>query len=457
MTPETASWTRRLAETIVAHPIGDYPPSAWRQAALVLADTVGAIAIGMQEAEPRRLAARFADPGAATLIGFGTGRPDDAAFMNGLAGSTVELDEGSYSGNGHPAIHSVPVALATGEAIGASGAAVLDGILLGYEVTCRIGRATRSHPAIHTNGTWGTIGGAVTIGRLRGFDGARMHQAMLIAASLGLATSGSSSAKGATARNVYPGVSARNAWLACDMAEDGFIGEEEAIAIAYGRVLGSAFDPEKAAADWGAFWEIERNFYKFTANCKETQGALTALEALMARDGAAAMAPAGLADLELEVFADAAGLTARQPANPLAARFSIPFALATRLVHGRTPITEAEVAAMLADLRVVALASIVSVREDPALTARAPAELVTRLRVRHADGAMRVIEVIGSLGDFDQPFDRGLLETKFAGLMDRIWPGRGAALWQSWSGIADLADIRPLMAELRTPPTASPS
>lgn len=449
MTDSQAGWARRLAETITSHPVGRYPPSTSRQAALVLADTIGAVAIGMQESEPYRLARRFAGAGAATMIGFAAARPDDAAFLNGLAGTTLELDEGSYPGNGHPAIHCVPVALATGEAIGASGAAVLDAIILGYEITSRIGRATLKHPAIHSSGTWGTVGGAVTIARLRGFDAERMLQAMLIAASLGLATSGSSSAKGAMARNVYPGVSARNAWLACDMAEDGFIGEDEAIAIAYGRVLGRAFDPVAASADWGAFWEIERNFFKFTANCKETQGALTALEELIATYGAAAVAPSGIVGIELDVFADAAGLTARHPANPLAARFSIPFALATRLLHGRTPITDTEVTAMLADPAVDALAELVSVAEDPSLTARAPGELITRIRVRLDRGDICVAEVTGSLGDFDQPFDRRRLEWKFVDLMNRIWPGRGPALWRSWTRVADVPDIRALMADLR--------
>ena len=58
-------------------------------------------------------------------------RPGTAAFLNGTAGTMLELDEGNQYARGHPAIHVVPALLAAPRG---DGAALLTALALGYEI-----------------------------------------------------------------------------------------------------------------------------------------------------------------------------------------------------------------------------------------------------------------------------------------------------------------------------------
>ncbi len=411
-------WTLRLAEAIAAHPAGAFPEATLAQGAAVLADTLAAIVAGAREPDVARLALRFrAVDGAASLLGTGLrARPDDAAFFHGVAGTAVEMDEGNYASGGHPAIHAVPAALATAEALDATGAQLLDAIIIGYEAGARIGRAMKARPALHAHGTWGTVGAAMATARLRKLDARLTHQALVIAASLATATSRTSALRGATVRNVYAGIASRNGLLACGLAEDGFTGEDDAPETAFGQVLGSAFDPQAAVEGWGAGWEIDRNFMKFSACCKETQGALEVLVDVLGGLPDGRLDPAIVERIEIDTFADAVVLSEAAPPTPLAARFSIPFTVATRIVRGRAFVDDFQADA-LADPAIRALASRVVLREDPALSALVPRDRRTRMTIALSDGRTLATEVSGSLGDFDRPYDRALLAKKYLRLV----------------------------------------
>ncbi|MFM8992105.1 MAG: MmgE/PrpD family protein, partial [Alphaproteobacteria bacterium] len=64
-----------------------------------------------------------------------------AAFLNGVAGTALELDEGNRFARGHPCIHVLPAAIVAAERAGASGRDFLLALCLGYELGARIGAA----------------------------------------------------------------------------------------------------------------------------------------------------------------------------------------------------------------------------------------------------------------------------------------------------------------------------
>ena len=83
----------------------------------------------------------------------------------------LEVDEGNRLGGGHPAIHVIPGALALAEERRARTAgALLEAIVVGYEVGSRLGGATTARPNVHSHGTWGTISTAVAVAKLAGAD-----------------------------------------------------------------------------------------------------------------------------------------------------------------------------------------------------------------------------------------------------------------------------------------------
>jgi 2-methylcitrate dehydratase PrpD len=401
------------------------PDHVRAQAGLILADTLGAILAGQAQPEVRAMATRHAT-GGVPLLGTRLAAPVPmAAFLTGFAGTAVELDEGNYPAGGHPAIHAVAPALAEAAARDASGEALLTAVIAGYEAGSRVGHAMRLRPAAHPHGTWGVIGAAAAVASLRGHDEVRLQAALELAASLGLATSATASLRGGSVRNAYAGAAAQNGVLAVDLLEAGVTGEPGGIPVVFGEVIGSAFDTAAYAEEQGR-WFILESFLKQASCCRETQGALEAVELLLAEGR---IDTGQVAAIEVATFASAALLAERAPVAPIAGRFSIPFTVATRILRGHAWI-EAFSAEAIADPATRALAAKVSVAEDPSYTARLPGERLCRLTLRLADGSVRERVVCGTPGDPDRPLPELALREKFRRSVEPTHGARWDALWE---------------------------
>ncbi|MBL6454513.1 MmgE/PrpD family protein [Belnapia sp. T6] len=400
------------------------PDHVRAHAGLILADTLGAIVAGHAQPEVRAIAARHATGGVPLLGAAGAAPPPMAAFLTGLAGTAVELDEGNYPAGGHPAIHAVAPALTEAAGRPITGEALLTAVIAGYEAGSRVGHAMRLRPAAHPHGTWGVIGAAAAVASLRGHDAARTGAALDLAASLGLATSATASLRGGSVRNVYAGAAAQNGLLAVDLLEAGVTGEPGGIPVVFGGVIGSGFDA--AAYEAGASrWFILESFLKQASCCRETQGALEAIELLLADSP---IAPDQVEAIEVATFASAATLSERAPVAPIAGRFSIPFTVATRIICGHAWI-EAFSEAAIADPATRALAAKIAVVEDPAYTARQPAERLCRLTLRLADGGLRQRVVCGTPGDPDRPLPESALRDKFRRSVEPTHGDRWERMW----------------------------
>jgi len=178
-----------LADFAAGFDARELPGEVAARTALILADTLGAMAGGAAEAEVTALAARLAGGGPVPVVG--TGRrtaPGPSALLNGVSATALEMDEGNQFCKGHPGAHTIPAALAFAAGTGVSGRDLLAAIALGYEIGARVGIATRLRPAMHPHGTWGAICAAVAVARLAGRDADGLHTAMNMAASYCLAT-----------------------------------------------------------------------------------------------------------------------------------------------------------------------------------------------------------------------------------------------------------------------------
>ena len=110
----------------------------------------------------------------------------DAAFLGGTAAHGIELDDGFRQGSVHPGCTVVPAVFSLGYAHGASGKALIEAIVAGYEIPIAIARAC--HPDLrqrgfHPTGACAVFGAAVAAARLRGLTRQQMSDAMGIAAS----------------------------------------------------------------------------------------------------------------------------------------------------------------------------------------------------------------------------------------------------------------------------------
>jgi len=399
------------------------PPHVRAQTGLVLADTLGALVAGTREAEVAAIAARYDGAGKVAVPGTRwRAIPENAAFLNGFAGTAVELDEGNYRAGGHPAIHAIAAALAEWAGSRAPVERFAAATLVGYEAGARVGMATSLRPAAHPHGTWGVIGAAAAVAYLRGYDSTRFATALGLAASLSLATSVSASLNSSAIRNIYAGIAAQNGLLACNLAEAGMTAEPGAVARVFGQVVGSHYDEAALARGLGSDWLIMDTFLKTAASCRETQGALAALETMLAE---APVDIAAIDHIRVTTFASAAALAETSPTTPIGGRFSIPFVLAVRLLRGHAWI-DAFTPQTLSDPAIHALATRVSVGEDHTFTAALPHRRTCRLALRLEDGATRYSEIFATPGDPGTPLPDGALEAKFARMT-----GKDGAAWNS--------------------------
>ena len=425
------------------------PATVRAHAALVVADTLGAILGGSTEAEVRRLhaqAERGSGPATVLAAGFPRVEPWWAIVANGTAGTMLELDEGNRFARGHPGIHVLPAALAEAERLGAGGEALLAAFVVGYDVAARLGAAAPVRPGMHMHGVHGVVGAAAAVARLRGLDGEATAHALAVAAGLTLATSWQTALGGATVRNAYAGVGGAAGWLAADLAAAGFTGLPDMLTETFGRISGATLDGAAVLDGLGTRWEVTRNYFKRYACCRHNHPAIEALEALLTEG---VVAPARVESIRVATFAQAATMSERDPVGALGAKFSIPYALAARLVLGECgPDAFREPA--LSDARIRALAQRVEVVEDPALTARLPRARPARLEVRLHGGATASRQVDAPSGEFDRPYSPEALLEKFLSLVAPVLGSRGArAAWALCEGLEGLKDVRELGHALR--------
>ena len=427
MTDYLVPLARFLAKTEFA----DLPAAAVDRARRVLADSLAAIAAGSAEPEVRALTEKMAPsaPGAASLIGQdGRAAPATAAFINGTAGTFLELDEGNQFSRGHPGIHALPAALAVAEGqIGAgrtvSGQDLLTAMVLGYEIGARIGIASKILPSMHPHGTWGTVGAAVAVAKLHGANAQAMAETINVASTLGLATSRQTMLQGGTVRNSFAGFSGQIGVTAWHLVESGFTGEADGLATVWGSVSSTDWQPAEMIAELGTRYEIARNYFKRHACCRYNHGALDALAMILAERGT--LDPNAVAHVKVETYSLAAQLCDRSPRNTLAGKFSLPFSIATTLLNGSSGV-ESFTWDKIRDPAIQAFADKVEVVEAPAMTAMMPDYRPARVTLTFADGAVASAETTTNRGDTEAPYDDDELDAKFFDLAARVWPAARA-------------------------------
>jgi 2-methylcitrate dehydratase PrpD len=419
-----SSYFEQISEFICKCQFDHLPPEVIKRACEVTADTLAAIAAGAREQEVKALSERILaakGQGISTLIGSGEKtEPLKAALINGTAGTFLELDEGNQFGRGHPGIHVIPAALAVAEEKGLSGPDFITALVLGYEIGTRIGIACKLRMSMHPHGTWGTVGAAVAVGKLSGYDVTAMKEIINVSSSLGLATSRRTMLEGGTVRNVYAGVSGYMGIMAHDLVQSGFIGEADGLQTVYGSVVSESFDTDAMVEELGKRFEIARNYFKRHACCRYNHGTLDALGEIMSRRPDHKILPDEIDKVEVETYSLAAQLCDPNPQNMLAGKFSIPFAVATSIVHASTGVESFTPDAVRNPIA-RELAQRVSVVEDPELTAMMPAHRPSKIKIALKDGSVLEAQTLTNKGDAEDPYNDEELRAKYFELMDRTW------------------------------------
>lgn len=417
------------------------PAAVVQHACRVVADTVGVSIAGHRSEPMRRLVAGddllgSADVdrhGSATVLAVGRPRtaPGPAAYLNATAGSFLELDEGMRP-TGHPAMQCVTAALAAAETVHASGAELIAAVLSGYEVTARLFRAYRLTYPLHPHGHFGAVGGAVAVARLTGTD--PVHAAV-IAGTSPILSLWPACYDGATARNTWMGQAAHAAVAATRLARAGFQGSAQSLDVAFGEFVGTLVDATALTAplDYGAL-AITSNYFKIHSACALTHAALDAALDLDIPDSH------DVTDVRVETVNNNMKLNRMAEPNSLSTRFSLPYSVATALLHRRTRPEDFEF-----DPAVAEFAERVHLEVAPDLEELWPAASPVRLTVTTAAGTTRTCQVDNPRGHHSRPLVEAELYEKFAANVgdeaDDLWGRLGRLREMSdcaelWGGLA---------------------
>ncbi len=271
---------------------------------------------------------------------------------------------------------------------------------------------------------------------------------MAIAATLGVAASRGTLSDGATVRNAYTGASGRMAFLVLDLAAAGFSGERNALASVFGRIYGDAYDPAWALDGLGRDWLLLHNYFKLHPSGRYVHSAIDLLDQIQ-RDCGALLDPASIERIDIETYAMAATMARQTVDTPFGTRFSIPFAVAARLLGYDRDIT-ADGSAAFASLEVQALAQRIWVAELAEFTRDYPRRQCSRMCVKLANGRMLRAEAERIKGEPDQPHSRSEIEGKFLTLVTPSWRDGSEEALAMLRDIDQVSGVRDLGQQLRS-------
>ena len=440
---KTSSLARSLAAFTRELRFEMLPEEVVRHGILILRDTLGTMLAGATLPEIKNLvglSGYIGGPGNATLMGHPHAcSPHFAALVNGTGAVALELDEGNQFAVNHPSVHIFPAALALAEDRNLSGRELLTAFVAGYEVAVRVGRATHLRRAVHPFGTHAILGAAAASAKLLGLDAAQTSRALEMAAGMYITSSQTAANSGASVRNLVTGLTNHNGMLAPILIAAGFTGEPGAINVVFGNILGDSFDAQGVGKDLGAEFYITRNYFKIHACSRWNHAPIEAMSNLMAKFSFQAR---DVDHITVSTYDPATRLSWNDPVNGYAAKHSIPYNVAARLVRNSNDL-EVYSDDVVSDPQVRAVAQKISVIEDPELTARLPEVRPARVTVKLLSGETFTEIVERPIGGFDRPLSDEALAEKFRQLSGMILPqGSISSLERMFDRLPDLEDVR---------------
>lgn len=442
----------KLAEFCAVTTFAELDLEVVERAKLIILDSIGAILGGIVEPEVKNFltirAGRKTNTRRIRIMGTNKwAERSDAALIHGLAGTTLEMDEGNQFAKGHPSMHVLPALISAVQSellsCPVSGKDFITAFVIGYDVGARIGLSSQLRSPMHPHGTWGVVAASCAIGSLLNLSRYQLAQLINISSSLSTATSRKTMLEGGTVRNVYAGLSNQMGHLAIDLIQSDFSGEIDGLGSVFGKIVSENLDDGLLLEELGRRFEVMRNYFKLHACCRFNHAALDCLDTLTQRRQ-------DLFDIEnisfinVETYSLAAELDSCTPKNMLAAKFSLPFALATTLVNKNSKVTSFS-GGSLTNTKTLALAKKVTVKEAPSMTAMLPEFRPAKVTIRLKNGETLSESVKTNKGDWQNPYSPDDLEDKFYSLSKRVFNGRKAQMiFKKVSNLDQLKDMKDL-------------
>lgn len=340
-----------------------------------------------------------------------------AALVNGAAAHVVEMDDLHKGSVLHPGAPVISAALAMAEREGASGGELLVAIATGYEVAIRVGEAVGSshYQFWHTTATCGTFGSATAAGKILGLSTPELAMAL---GSAGTQAAGlwEFLRDGAMSKQLHTAKAAGDGLLAALLAEQGFTAARQIFEGEKGfcRAMAKDFDLDRLTHGLGTDpLRVLATSFKAHAACYHIHSAIDAVLEIRRKH---ALQAGGVERVQVALYPVALDLLEKvEPQNPYAAKFNIPFCVATALVHGEVGLS-AFVPERLKDARIRELMKRISLVRDPDLGKVYPERWPAVAEVTTTAGQTHAARIDYPKGDPKNPMTQEELVTKFHNL-----------------------------------------
>jgi 2-methylcitrate dehydratase PrpD len=364
-----------------------------------------------------------------------------AALINGISSHTWDFDDTHLKTIIHPAGPVAPAVLALAEHFKLSGRAMLDAMVLGIEVSCRVGNAIypdHYDRGWHITGTTGMLGSAAACSRVLKLDAARTQMALGIAASQPI---GLREQFGTMTKPLHPGGAARVGLMSALMAQHGFTASKRALEAPRGllQVFSDKTDWSEITDGLGVRWEAGLNTYKPFACGIVIHPAIDGCVQLRNAHGLKADQ---IEKVTLKVHSLVLELTGKKtPADGLQSKFSVYHSCAVGLIFGQAG--EHEYTDEVVNRPdVLALRAKVEAAVDDRIH-----EASVDITVRTTDGREFHLFVEHAIGSVENPMTNELLRAKFTGQAEPVLgAAKTAKAWDLSMAIAGCTDLNEFFA-----------
>jgi len=339
--------------------------------------------------------------------------PRLAALINGTAAHAVEIDDIFKDGIYHPGAPTIPAAMALAQSIGATGEQFLRAVIVGYEISTRIGAAMgKAHYKYwHNTGTIGVFGAAAACAELLQLDAKRFAHALATVATFSAALQ-QAFRMDSMSKPLHAGRAAEAGLTAALAANEGVTGSLDVIEgeAGFGVAMSNGPDWTAASATLGQTFNICRMTFKNHTCCGHTFAAIDGALALQERMKVSAK--------EIERIRVGSYRAAKEvshyeaPQTPAEGRFSLKYVVATALTHGSVRLAAFEPDRMNHP-ETRALMQRIDVAIDPELDAAFPHKRSARVEIQTRDGRKEQLLQPNRVGDPEAPLSDAQLEGKY--------------------------------------------
>ena len=379
-----------------------------------------------------------------------------SALANGTAAHAIEMDDVNNESSLHPGVVVFPAALATSEMVGGSAKKFIEAVVLGYEVTIRLGKAAGAENSykrgFHPTGTCGSFGSSVAASKILGLDEKGLLSALGIAGSQA-AGSMEYLAQGAWTKRFHAGWASHSGMVAAQLARKGFRGPTSIIEGRDGflHAYSNGADPSKVLEGLGSGFEILRTSVKPHGCCRYMQPPIDAVLKIVKEND---LPPEEVEKVRVGILRAGAHLIAEPleekyaPQSVVDAQFSMPFGAAVAVLYRKAGLGEFHLSKIRSE-EVQQMMKRVECVADPNLEKTFPKQWCATAEICTKDGKKYFTRVEYCKGDPENPLSWDELIEKFHdlshGLMSKNQRLKIIDQVRSLEAIRDLRKWSPLL------------